>query len=355
MTASAPPYGRAPSPSALAVYAVSFAVAASAFCLAGWASDRLGGGALAVIGGATCGWSWLLTRALFRAPGPQTGVMRLWPLGLVLALVAANALLRLGASQAAPDFARVALNAESLVSSAMLLLAIVEPLKGVTPAMAAGERRFRFVYSAGYAALVAVAVVAANGSPQAGAIKTVCAALALIGMALTVGYRRRHPLVAAPAAAARKVREPRDDPEEHELAKRVSDLIQRHGAFADADLRVADLARQLGAPEYKVSQCISGALGFRNFNQMVNHFRIAEAKRRLADGANDRLPVLTIALDCGFGSIGPFNRAFKADTGMTPVEFRRAHSAAPDRSADGANGQRRFGNASHPRCGDAPT
>jgi AraC-like DNA-binding protein len=35
------------------------------------------------------------------------------------------------------------------------------------------------------------------------------------------------------------------------------------------------------------------------------------------------MPVLTIALDAGFQSIGPFNRAFKAATGVTPTEFRR--------------------------------
>ena len=29
--------------------------------------------------------------------------------------------------------------------------------------------------------------------------------------------------------------------------------------------------------------------------------------------------------DLGFGFIGPFNRAFKDATGMTPTEFRRAH------------------------------
>jgi AraC-like DNA-binding protein len=32
---------------------------------------------------------------------------------------------------------------------------------------------------------------------------------------------------------------------------------------------------------------------------------------------------LTIALDAGFQSLGPFNRAFKAHTGMTPTDFRR--------------------------------
>lgn len=55
---------------------------------------------------------------------------------------------------------------------------------------------------------------------------------------------------------------------------------------------------------------------------MANRFRIEEAKRRLADPALRRLPILTIAYDCGFGSIGPFNRAFKAETGLTPLEFR---------------------------------
>ena len=37
---------------------------------------------------------------------------------------------------------------------------------------------------------------------------------------------------------------------------------------------------------------------------------------------------LTIALDAGFQSIGPFNRAFKIETGMTPSEFRRVRLAA---------------------------
>ena len=38
------------------------------------------------------------------------------------------------------------------------------------------------------------------------------------------------------------------------------------------------------------------------------------------------VPILTIALDAGFASLGPFNRAFKAETGLTPTEYRRAES-----------------------------
>ena len=73
-----------------------------------------------------------------------------------------------------------------------------------------------------------------------------------------------------------------------------------------------------------MTQCITGSLGFRNFNHMANHYRIAEAKRRFSAPSLDHLPILTVALDCGFGSIGPFNRAFKEETGMTPMQFRKS-------------------------------
>ena len=53
------------------------------------------------------------------------------------------------------------------------------------------------------------------------------------------------------------------------------------------------------------------------------HRELAEAEPALSDPAQADVPVLTIALDAGFGSIGPFNRAFKAQTGVTPTEYRR--------------------------------
>ena len=52
-----------------------------------------------------------------------------------------------------------------------------------------------------------------------------------------------------------------------------------------------------------------------------------EAEAALGDPAQAAVPILTIALDAGFGSIGPFNRAFKAHTGVTPSEYRRARAA----------------------------
>ncbi len=88
-------------------------------------------------------------------------------------------------------------------------------------------------------------------------------------------------------------------------------------------LGVADLARHLGLAEYRLRRLINGALGQRNFNTYLNQFRIEAACSQLSDPARRRLPILSIALDVGFASIGPFNRAFKAQLGITPSEFRR--------------------------------
>ena len=59
-----------------------------------------------------------------------------------------------------------------------------------------------------------------------------------------------------------------------------------------------------------------------NFNAYLNGWRLADAKQALADPAQRDVPISTIALDAGFQSLGPFNRAFKAETGLTPSEFR---------------------------------
>jgi AraC-like DNA-binding protein len=44
----------------------------------------------------------------------------------------------------------------------------------------------------------------------------------------------------------------------------------------------------------------------------------------LADPARADVPVLTIAHESGFASLGPFNRAFRDITGQSPSEYRAA-------------------------------
>ncbi|HEY8880929.1 MAG TPA: AraC family transcriptional regulator [Roseateles sp.] len=128
------------------------------------------------------------------------------------------------------------------------------------------------------------------------------------------------PALPAPAPAPIP---PDADLQDQAVATALAALMGEGRGYAQEGLSLAGLAEQLGAPEYRLRRVINQGLGHRNFNAYVNGLRLAEAKRRLADPAERSLPVLSIALDVGFGSIGPFNRAFKADTGTTPTEFRR--------------------------------
>jgi AraC-like DNA-binding protein len=117
--------------------------------------------------------------------------------------------------------------------------------------------------------------------------------------------------------------EPATDLAEDRLAESLQHVMAVDRAYRSEDLSIASLAARLSVPEYRLRRLINRRLGHRNFNAYVNGFRLAEAMAALADARKRELPVLTIALTAGFQSIGPFNRAFKAATGLTPTEFRK--------------------------------
>ena len=94
------------------------------------------------------------------------------------------------------------------------------------------------------------------------------------------------------------------------------------------NVTIGTLSTKLGIPQYRLRRLINQRLGYRNFNVFLNEHRIAEAKAALADPSQAEVPVITIAMDAGFQSLGPFNRAFKAITGVTPTEYRRLKASA---------------------------
>ena len=109
---------------------------------------------------------------------------------------------------------------------------------------------------------------------------------------------------------------------EDPLAARLLAHMDSHKPHRDEGMTIAALAAQLGEQEYRLRRIINGQLGFRNFAAFLNGYRLAEVKAALADPAQKDVPILTIALDAGFGSLGPFNRAFREAEGMTPSAFR---------------------------------
>ena len=111
-------------------------------------------------------------------------------------------------------------------------------------------------------------------------------------------------------------------PEDKPLVDALNKIMGEDLAFTNHDLRIAELAARLKVPEYQLRRTINRNLGYQNFNQFVNRYRVAEAARRLVD--EPRVPVLTIALDVGFRSVSSFNSAFRAQYEQTPTDYRKS-------------------------------
>jgi AraC-like DNA-binding protein len=127
----------------------------------------------------------------------------------------------------------------------------------------------------------------------------------------------RPPPVPAPASL------PAADPDDDLVAERLQRALQQDQVWRQGELGIGALASRLGCPEYRLRRVIRERLGHGHFNAFINSHRIEAARLALADPARRDEAVLAIALEVGFQSIGPFNRAFKAATGQTPSEFRR--------------------------------
>jgi AraC-like DNA-binding protein len=122
---------------------------------------------------------------------------------------------------------------------------------------------------------------------------------------------------------------PQVAPEESPALQRLRQAMTEQHAYRREGLSVAALAADLGMGEAALRALINQQLGYRNFNDFLHHHRLQEAAARLA---SEDLPILSIALDCGYGSIGPFNRAFRQRFGMTPTEYRAGMRLAQPRS-----------------------
>jgi AraC-like DNA-binding protein len=132
----------------------------------------------------------------------------------------------------------------------------------------------------------------------------------------------RDPSAIAPPTTLTITPPPTALPEDQALLAAVDRLMRGERLYRQERLTVSAVAARVGAPDYRLRRAINQGAGARNFNAFLNEYRLGEAKAALLDPAQREVPILTIALDAGFGSPAPFNRAFKEATGLTPSEFR---------------------------------
>jgi AraC-like DNA-binding protein len=272
---------------------------------------------------------WLFARAVFEAP---------WPHPAATILVVLIGFLGWAANLAAglPDTSLSSVAGFVMRATALLIVlhALWLAVTGRPDDLVERRRSFRFLFIGVVAAQVIVVLtvelVLAGASPPAWLDLANVVIIAVMTLALAIPLLRLNPYFVVAEAHRRS---PDAKPGKSDLPP--ASIVYRDkllelmagGYFIETGLTIAQLAAKLDCPEHQLRRLINRHLGYRNFSAFLNSYRIAEAKKRLADPDNVRTPVLTIALDLGYASLGPFNRAFKGATGTTPTEFRKRELA----------------------------
>lgn len=116
---------------------------------------------------------------------------------------------------------------------------------------------------------------------------------------------------------------PKIDPRDKLLLEQLKTAMDVEKIYVEPGLTIRKLSEQLATPEHRLRVLINQGLGYRNFSTFLNSYRIDAVKQAFAKPENSRIPILTIAMDVGFNSLAPFNRAFRQFEGITPTAYRQ--------------------------------
>jgi AraC-like DNA-binding protein len=270
---------------------------------------------------------WLFARALF----DDTFAVRRWhaaPWAAVVALSFINCVVLVPARILHPQIPAIAI---SVISLAFIGLAVGQTIASWSTDLVEDRRRLRVfvvVATAIYTGVNAVLQLFVSGNGSPGSIVATANAAILAGVVIAIAYsllRVGGQVIFATAETPRTAAVVSDGSSaaDRKLLDALMRLMADDRIYRHEGITVGTLAGRLAVPEYKLRRLINQRLGYRNFNVFLNNHRIEEAKAALADPSQAEVPVITIAMDAGFQSLGPFNRAFKATTGVTPTEYRR--------------------------------
>ncbi|MFT4940323.1 MAG: AraC-like DNA-binding protein [Paraglaciecola sp.] len=304
---------------------------------------------------ATCNGFWLVSRALFREKDAVSRRHILVATGLGLLIVAGQGL-GLAQSVTQDHLALIQNSREALyevlnlLSSCILVLSAWEACRGLGKARA--EQLWqRLLFLASYCSAVLISTVlsklSGTAEASAGLSETLAAIFAIQIMLVTqvlIYWRfHRHPRTVEDVASDEldQASSPElvntghlsliihaaliDNGAERDLAQQIREMLEQQDMYLQANLKVADLARKMNVSEYRISRVFRDHFKARNFNQFINEMRIRHAKTLLQDPENTHWPVVVVGMESGFASVGPFTRAFKSNSGMTPNQYRQYH------------------------------
>ncbi|MDC9821259.1 helix-turn-helix domain-containing protein [Pectobacterium polonicum] len=148
-------------------------------------------------------------------------------------------------------------------------------------------------------------------------------------LTLLIVTHRTAPQAGFAAPPNQKPETPHATDDEHQLAKVLDDFIRTHALYTDPSMTLQRLSRRMGIPLRRLSETINRVHG-RNFSQVMNEYRIEEAKRLLSQ---TDARITDIMLESGFQTKSNFNREFLRLTGVNPSVWRSQYPLQATTSA----------------------
>lgn len=109
--------------------------------------------------------------------------------------------------------------------------------------------------------------------------------------------------------------------ENDDMLQKLKYHLKNEKPYLNPDLTLNELAAQLQISSRQLSTLINSELG-KSFFDLINSYRIEEAKNILQESKDSKLTVLEVMYQVGFNSKSSFNTAFKKYTGKTPSSFK---------------------------------
>lgn len=302
-------------------------------------------------GCATCNIYWLLARSMFRQSSPFSLIHILFAASLGGLMLIRQGYLFAKHLNAVPSggviFSELLSEATVMLSSVVLILAVWEGLRHFA-SLSHVRRRLHMLYIGSITVAIMSTKFASVAFQNDANTESLVRLSVTLFMLVMTGYlvwqlakvvkleaskgkvdgakvnqkgREKHHQVSLKPSPSKHIIEA---PIDVVFSSRVTQFITDN--FLQANLKVSDVARALSVSDYKVTQAMKTLSKGKNFNHYVNQLRIAHARKLLETPANSHWSIVVIGLESGFASVGPFTRAFKQVTGMTPGQYRQQYA-----------------------------
>jgi AraC-like DNA-binding protein len=106
----------------------------------------------------------------------------------------------------------------------------------------------------------------------------------------------------------------------NELKKELTKVLLEDKIYKQNNISLDILSEKLNTTRHSMSQIINEHFKM-NFFELINTFRIQEAKKILDEDVHGNLNIIDVAYEVGYNNKVTFNKAFKKETSLTPTQY----------------------------------